>query len=92
MRLLTSRWWRLALTRGRLGLAWHASDVGRGLGLVLLALLGLLGLKVVQDVHPLPSTLGKVEDVEVISKVSEKVTIKIIVHAGHGVKITLLEV
>ena len=90
MRLLASGWWRLALTRRRL--TRHATDVGRRLGLVLLPLLGVLGLEVVQDVHPVTTTLGKVEDVEVISEVSEEVTVQVIIHARHGVKITLLKV
>ena len=90
MRLLASGWWRLALTWLRL--TWHATDVGRRLGLVLVPLLGVLGLEVIQDVHPVTATLGKVEDVEVISEVSEEVTIQVIIHARHGVKITLLEI
>ena len=90
MRLLASGWWRLALTWLRL--TRQASDVGRRLGLVLVPLLGVLGLEVIQDVHPVTATLGKVEDVEVISEVSEEVTIQVIIHARHGVKITLLKV
>ena len=92
MRLLASWWLRLALTWLRL--TWHASDVGRRLGLVLVPLLGVLSLslEVVQDVHPVTATLGKVEDVEVISEVSEEVTVQVIIHARHGVKITLLKV
>ena len=90
MRLLSSGWWRLTLTWRRL--TRHAPDVGRRLGLVLVPLLGVLGLEVIQDVHPVTTTLGKVEDVEVISEVSEEVTIQVIIHARHGVKITLLEI
>ena len=94
MRLLSSGLWRLTLTPRRL-LTRHAPDIGRRLGGIgLVTLLGVLGLKVVQDVHPLGAVtvqaLGKVEDIEVVSKVSEKVAVKVIIHAGHGVEITLL--